>query len=189
MGQVQDLVRQREGAIGQEKAAGLAGEYTGTIRPAFVKRYGAGAVPIQIDIDMADARFNGNGGFGFVQVTGGVARHPDAAVRLFAVAHETGHGVVFREMLRLGVAPWAPFTDGEARLHEHMADLVAMRVLRENQPAVANAIVGSLGHIADALGPAFGDHPSGDARAALIRRLVHGEPFDNLFGALARKAG
>lgn len=186
MAGVQQLIRRFEQGAGQNNAANLKAEYTRLIRPAYVRRYGGGNIPAELFIDEGDKSFNGAGSPGLVLVSMGVANYATACIRTFAVAHETGHAVACIEFGRVGVTPFHPI-GADAKRHEHMADLIAMRVLKEFQPAIAAEIMGRLGLLAQALGPGGLMHPSGQARTDLIRKLYFGQPFGQLFAALANR--
>ena len=185
MAGVRQLIQQFEQSIGQNNAATVKAEYTALIRPAYVHRYGGSNLPAELFVN-DDTLFDGMGGPGLVIVSMGVANYPVACLRTFAVAHETGHTVACIEFLRVGVVAFQPIS-ADAKRHEHMADLIAMRVLKEYAPGTAAEIFRNLPLLAQALGHGGPMHPSGEARADLIRRLYLGEPFGSLFAALANR--
>lgn len=187
MAGVQQLIRKFEQGASQNNAANLKAEYTRLIRPAYVRRYGGANIPAELFIDEGDSSFNGAGSPGLVLVSMGVANYAMACIRTFAVAHETGHAVACIEFQRVGVTPFQPI-GADAKRHEHMADLIAMRLLKEFLPGVAAEIMGKLGLLSQVLGPGGFMHPSGQARTELIRKLYFGQPFGQLFVALARRA-
>lgn len=186
MAGVQELIKGFEQKTGQNNAETLKAEYTRLIRPAYVRRYGGANLPAELMVDESDPSFDGAGSPGLVLVSMGVANERVACLRTFAVAHETGHAVACIEFQRVGVIPFQPI-GADAKRHEHMADLIAMRVLKEFQPAIAADIIGNLGLLSQALGNGGPMHPSGRERTELIRRLYHGQPFGRLFAALANR--
>jgi hypothetical protein len=172
----------------QNPVAALMADYDNIIRPAYVRRYGdiANIAP-HIFVNEGDPHFNGDGGVGMVLMTLGVAREPVRSLRLFALAHETGHGVVCLESMRLTGSVINTLSDADTRWHEFMADLIGMRVLKDYLPVVAAEVMSNLGLLSARLGPAFGQHPSGLERTALIRKLYFGRSFGQLFAAVATK--
>lgn len=184
---VSGLINRFEQKIANNSVESLRAEYARVIRPAYVRRYGGASLPRELFVDESDLSLNGGGGPGIVLVSLGVAKEPIACLRTFAVAHETGHAVAFIELQRVGVLPFQPIGD-DAKRHEHMADLIAMRVLKEYLPTVASAIAGNLGQLSKALGAGGPMHPSGLARTEMIRKLYCGYPFGPLFAALATRA-
>jgi hypothetical protein len=189
MPSAKDLIRGFEQQIAQNSAANLKAEYTSVIRPAYVRRYGGSNVPKELWVDEENATFDGGGMPGMVQVNGGVANHPVPGVRTFAVAHETGHAVVIQQFQRSGVPFFSPYGgDGtNMKLHEQMADVIAMSVLKDYAPQAAAEVIRSLNALAQALGPGTPmTHPPGWVRAALIRSFYYRQDFDAVFRSLAQ---
>jgi hypothetical protein len=203
MPDVTNLVGKFQGYIGEGNLRSFQNEYTQRIRPAYARRYANAFLPLGVvvyDPRPQDPQIDGDGGPGgilpnrkveraSIRVTRAVANEARAHLRMFAVAHESGHAVVPLECLRSNVVQPLPLGEG-AKLNEHLADLVAMRVLKEALPKVADAIFVRRRELADWLGSGDSEHPSGLARADLIARSYVGGPavFCSLFTAVANSA-
>jgi hypothetical protein len=198
MPSVRNLISQFEGDAQKGKISSLKDEYARVIRPAFVKQYGKAYLSCELTVDKSDTTVNGFGAAGGLNPNGkadhgcvcvslGVVLEPRGFLRTFAIAHETGHALVFTECNLYGVNVPPMYDDG-AKKHEQMADLIAMRVLMRYLPEDARAIFLHGGQLAQWLGllPTV-DHPSGQDRAAALASLYTGGlgSFDGLFTSAA----
>ena len=161
--------------------------FKAVILPAYRKQYPATAnLPNELTIYDGDTSINGDGGVNYVAVTEGVAKEKSQAMRLFALAHETGHSVTMDEFQSHGKTAYYPMGP-DAKLWEYIADIIGMRMLKAQLPGQAAAIMGELGYLASWLGPGDPMHPDGTKRAELLEKCYRSDSFDTLFNALANK--
>ncbi|WP_182852357.1 hypothetical protein [Metapseudomonas otitidis] len=137
--------------------------------PAFKNEYPAmGNTDFYIDETNQD--IDGAGSPGLVMVTQGACQQADYLV-LFAIAHETAHGVVALEHARQGThCPEA--MDAGRKKHEAWADLIATKVLLCQLPDLWASVAANIDLIPNILGPATPSHPSGARRVELIKNFV-----------------
>jgi hypothetical protein len=155
-------------------------EWQYRIRNAYRRAYPTGEIPDDLVI-MEGHYFDGAGGPGFVGVDQAVAAETVSSIRLFALAHETGHCVVCVECVRLGIIVPNTNTGANKKKHEMMADLVAMRVLGERLPSTQASIKANYPAIADRLGAGGVEHPSGMERTRIMKKYTDGAEFEKLF--------
>jgi len=75
---------------------------------------------------------------GIVTVTGGVCAGP-LYLKVFAITHETGHGVANIECTNQGINCPQPIGN-DAKKHEAWADLIATRILLNVIPNLGNSV-------------------------------------------------
>jgi hypothetical protein len=168
-------------------AAFLKLHFTGVILPAYKKQYPATSnLPAELTIYEGDNSINGDGAQNYVAVTEGVAKEKSYAMRVFALAHETGHSVTMDEFQSHGKTAYYPM-GADAKLWEYIADIIGMRMLKAQLPAQADAVMGEIGYLASWLGPGDNMHPDGNKRAELLQKCYRSNSFDTLFNALAIK--
>ncbi len=161
--------------------------FTAVILPAYKKQYPLTSnLPNELTIYEGDMSINGDGAMNYVAVTEGVAKEKSAAMRLFALAHETGHSVTTDEFQSHGKAAYYPMGP-DAKLWEYIADIIGMRMLKAQLPTQAAAIASELGYLAGWLGAGDLMHPDGSKRAELLGKCYRSDSFDTLFNALANK--
>lgn len=141
------------------------------ILPAFQIEYQAMENPaFFIDEDSQD--IDGSGSPGLVGVTAGACNQDDFLV-IFALAHETAHGVVYLEYRDQG--RHCPNAAGYGRKkHEACADLIATRVLISQAPDLWAQVNANLDRMPSILGIATDSHPSGTRRVQMIKSFVAG---------------
>ncbi|MEM9463708.1 MAG: hypothetical protein AAGF11_56745 [Myxococcota bacterium] len=144
------------------------------IRPHYLALFPNADLPAQLAIDDRDA-FDGDGGPGSVRVFKRVVTETDAAIRLFALCHETGHAVAAQKIRSLPGKTQddvpQPMGDG-AKQHEYFADLIGIHVIQQRLPTQVAGITAAMNTIAQKLGAGDVVHPSGAQRVAKMRRLL-----------------
>lgn len=174
-GVVTELYDELRVELGRHRVAVLKAEFSQRIRPAYIQAgYNVnGDVPGVLAVDEQDLGIEGFGSPGYVQVSMGIVNEPMRCLRIFAVAHESGHGVAYLACQNAGVVIPQTIGDGPKR-HEHLADLIGMRVLMEYLREEAAGIYKNLNSLRTWLGNGDFQHPSGDRRTRLLSRLHKG---------------
>ena len=161
--------------------------FKSVILPAYTKQYPSTSnLPPELTIYEGDMSINGDGAMNYVAVTEGVAKETSYAMRMFALAHETGHSVTMDEFQAHGKAAYYPMGP-DAKLWEYIADIIGMRMLKAQLPSQASAIMAELGYLATWLGAGDAMHPDGSKRAELLGKCYRSDSFDTLFNSLANK--
>lgn len=142
--------------------------FNNRVLPAFKLEYPNIDVPYFFVDNSAD--IDGTGGVGIVGLTQGACQQSDYFVR-FAIAHETAHGVVYREHEKQGTH--CPQAEGISRKkHEAWADLIATKVLIDWLPDLWASVHANIDLMPNILGPAVETHPSGATRVRLMKEFV-----------------
>jgi hypothetical protein len=169
--------------LGSPKASFVEQEWSFRILPAYRRTYPAGDFPEGLTV-VPGQFFDGFGAPGLVAIDEAVVAEVDSGVRLFALAHETGHCVVYLECQNRNLQTPNTDTGANKKKHEMLADLIAMRVLGEKLPSTQSRVVASYGALAQKLGAGDAEHPSGADRVRVMKTYTDGADFDTLFQAI-----
>ena len=160
--------------------------FTNDVLPAYRRQYPNMNDPGQLVVDNTINEIDGGGGPGVVYVSGGVCAGP-IYLKIFAITHETGHGVANIECTMQGINCPQPINN-DAKKHEAWADLIATRILLNFMHRHRNSVFSYMNNIVHALGAGGTMHPSGrrrveimneyrKTRAGFFKRLIPFIPF------------
>jgi hypothetical protein len=153
------------------QAEQLKKDYKTEVLPLYRKRYAQSELPEGIEV-WEGGQVDGGAYDKNVFVYEGVYKLP-RALRLWALAHETGHVVTLNEGAKCGLGAAVP-EPGSYKKSEYLADLIATHVISEYNPGLAESIKGMLAKLATELGAADEMHPSGDDRVAMMEAYLKG---------------
>lgn len=167
--------------LGSASESWVKQEWAFRILPAFRRVYPDGDFPAELMV-VPGRFFDGFGSPGLVAVDEAVVAEVSSAVRLFALAHETGHCVAYLQCEKFGLTTPNTENGPNKKKHEMMADLIAMRVLQDKLPSTADVIRANYNLIAQKLGAGDSEHPSGHERVKVMKKFTEkGAELDVLF--------
>jgi len=149
----------------------LKNEFKTIILPMYKKLYPKSPLPTELEVWEGD-QLDGGAVEGMVYVYSGVGKQL-RAIRLYALAHESGHVATVEQGKGLGLGNHIPAPE-EYKKSEHLADLIAMHTIRRCDPLLAKTIQGYFTTIKDLLGAADDMHPSGEKRVGLMSEYMMG---------------
>lgn len=140
-------------------------DYKNEILPLFRRRYTATDLPTGLEV-WEGGQVDGGAFDKTVFVYEGVYSL-SRPLRLWALAHETGHVVTVNEANKIGCGAAIP-APGEYKKSEYLADLIATHIIFEGNPSLGESVKGLLTTLATELGGADSMHPSGADRTGVI---------------------
>jgi len=149
----------------------LKNEFKTIILPMYKKLYPKSPMPAELEVWPGD-QVDGGAVQGLVYVTEAVGKQL-RAIRLYAMAHESGHVATVEQATILGLGTSIPGAGAIVyKKSEYLADLIGLHTIRRCDSQLAETIRGYFSQINTLLGNGDDMHPSGDKRVALMTEYM-----------------